>query len=129
MGIDIRWVVILIRVICVRGFLSDLPGNAVIALRGIIGNIGGGDHNFRTECPHQVFFLVTHFVGHGDDAPVALHRSDHGEGGSCIPGGIFHNRAAGFQEPLSLRILDDKKGHPVLYASRGIQKFQLCKDV
>ena len=128
MRFNIHRIVVLVRVKCAGNFLGQPPGNAVVAFRGIGGNVRRGHNHFRAKCPHQVNLFVTHFIGNGDDAAVPLYGGNHRQRSAGVPGRIFHDGPAGLQQPFAFRIFNNEFRHAVFYASAGIEKFQFGKE-
>ncbi len=79
---------------CTRRVAGDLLGFLQVVLRMIGWHRGRRDDHVRTEGAKQLHFLLTHLVGHREDAVVALCRGRHCQGDARVPGRGLDDGAA-----------------------------------
>ena len=124
--------VVLVEILIRRerpGNLVDQPlGHVVIALRVFRRHIGRTSYHLGPIGPQQHLLLHAHLVRHGENCPVSLYGGHERYAHPCVPRCGLDYCSTGPQKTLSLGILQHCNGHPVLYASPGIEGLRLCQD-
>jgi hypothetical protein len=105
------------------------PRQAVDLLDGAVGaQMAGCEQNLRAACPEDLLPLHAGRLAHGQQQPVALDRTDHGQADARVAAGGFDHRLARFQFARPLPFLDHGQGRPVLDGATGIEVLQLGQD-
>ncbi len=72
--------------------------------------------------------LEAHVVGHGQDEPVALDGSRHGQPDAGVAARRLHDGGARRQQPSPLGILEHGESDPVLDAPTRVDRLELGHD-
>ena len=125
---DVVGVVVLVQHERARRLAVDALGRLVVAARILGGDVGGRHHHFGAERLQSVDLLGAHLVGHGEHAPVALHRGPQRHPHARIAGGVLDDGAARPQPALAFGLVEDEHGHAVLDGPAGIHELALGVD-
>src|ERR1700693_5413921 len=82
------------------------------------------DH-LRAKCLEKTDFFLRHLIRHCENALVSAERCCDREADPRIPARAFDYRPAGFQLPLLLCPLDDRKTDSILHRAARIEEFRL----
>jgi hypothetical protein len=73
--------------------------------------------------------LLTHLVGHHEDAAVAAERRGHREPDAGVPRGRLHDGAARTEPSVPLGGLDHREADAVLHGAAGVQVLELREEL
>ena len=127
-GVDVVLGVVLVDVEGVLGLAGYALGGLDVVLRGVAGDVGGGDDHLGPEALEHVDLLEAHLVGHGEDAAVALHGGPHGDAEAGVAGGVLDDGAAALDLAAFLGLVEDEHGHAVLDGAGGVHVLALDED-
>src|SRR5258708_35592789 len=92
--LGIHGILVLIRIIGIGNFASELFRDGIVAPRVLRLDGGGADNDFGAEGLEKIDVFLGLVVRGGVDALVATHGAVHGKSHAGIAGGAFDNRAA-----------------------------------
>ncbi len=128
----VRLRVRLVRVLVGLEATGDLLGqpvrDRVVALRGVVLDRGGRDHDFGAVGPQHRDLLLAHLVGHHEDAAIAARRRRDREPDARVTGGWLDDRAAGAKLSLALGRVDHREADPILVRTTGVEVFELREE-
>src|SRR5258708_3192742 len=118
--LGIHGVLVLIRIIRIGNFASELFRDGIVAPRVLRLDGGGADNDFGAQGLEKIDFFLGLFVRGGEDALVAAHGGNQGKSHAGIAGGAFDNRAARFEEAFLFGVVNHGDADAVLHRAAGI---------
>src|SRR5690606_20328498 len=111
-----------------RRFPGNAFGQVLVVLWVALGDVGAGEHHFRTHGLEVEDLLPAHLVRDDEDQAVALLLRHQGQGEARVAGRAFDGRVAGFVPAGLFRRLDHRQADAVLDRSTGIGAFKLEEE-
>ena len=86
-------------------------------------------YDFRAEETENFTSFHAETFGHRKHQGVSFDRTHHGQPDTGIAAGGFYNGLPRTQRTITLGLLDDAQGHPVLHRCHGIERLYLDEHV
>src|SRR6267143_790737 len=120
----IHWIVVLIGVVRIGNFTSELFCHGIITARIFRLDGRGANDDFGAERFQEIHFFLGLLVRGGENTFITAHGRNKRQPHAGIAGSSFDNRAAWFQQALLLGFVNHGDADAVLHGAAGIGKFR-----
>jgi hypothetical protein len=128
-GEGVIGVAVLIEDVGVGEHLTEAPGDADVAIRGVPGGFGGGADDLGAEGLEGDLLLAAHLLGHGDDHAVAADGGGHGEADAGVTAGGLDERVARLDASGFLGLEEHADADAILHGSARVHVLELGQEL